>query len=87
MKKYVGLPETATILTVNLKGYDEENINGDVLLDARRRYFSAKKKIRNKVFFTHGIESIHCQYQICPNKPMKWKKTVNTKLTEYIQSD
>lgn len=87
MEKHINLPETAIILAANLKGYDEDNSGWDILLEARRKYFATRKKVRDKVFFTLGIESVRCQYQISPNKPMKWKKTVNTKLTEFTKSD
>ncbi len=75
------------ILTAYLSGYDDEYIKGDILCDVRRRYFLDGKKVKDKMFFTSGIDNVRCAYQIDKNKPMKWKKEINGRLSEYSQVD
>lgn len=87
MDKQTNLAENTIIFTVYLSGQDDYTKNGDVLVDARRRYFMNRKKTKDKIFFTSGIDSVRCMYQIDSSKPMKWKKEVNGKLAEISQSD
>lgn len=87
LDKQTNLAENTIIFTAYLSGEDDYTKNGDVLLEARRRYFLNRKKVKDKIFFTSGIDSVRCMYQIDSNKPMKWKKEVNGKLAEFSQSD
>lgn len=85
MDQHTNLSDNAVIYTVYLNGEDDADKNSDILLEARRRYFVTHKKVKDKIFFTSGIDSVRCAYQIDVNKPMKWKKEVNNKLTEESQ--
>lgn len=83
----MNLTENIIIFSVYLNGEDDLIKSGDILADARRRYFLSGKKVKDRVFFTSGIDNIRCLYQICSGKPMKWKKEINGKLIEQSVTD
>ena len=77
MDRQTSLSENAVIFAVYLSGRDDGEINGDILCDVRSRFFAAHKRIKDKVFFTSGIDSVRCRYQLDVSKPMKWHKEIN----------
>lgn len=87
MDKQTALAENTIIFAAYLNGEDDWAKNGDILMDARRKYFLSRKKVKDKIFFTSGIDSVRCRYQIDGGKPMKWEKEVNGKPAEAAQAD
>ncbi|MCQ4022625.1 MULTISPECIES: hypothetical protein [unclassified Ruminococcus] len=87
MDKKTSLSQNTVILAVYFKSEDDADKNGDILSDARRRYFTTHKKIKDRVFFTSGIDSVRCRYMLDNAKPMKWLKEVNGKTTELSVAD
>lgn len=87
MDKQTSLSENAVIFAVYLSGRDDGEINSDILCDVRRRFFAAHKKIKDKVFFTSGIDSVRCRYQMDVSKPMKWHKEINGKTAQLSVAD
>lgn len=76
------LSENTIIFAAYLSGEDDSEKKGDILMDARRRFFTTRKRTKDKVFFTAGIDSVRCRYQIDASKPMKWLKEVNGKTSQ-----
>lgn len=87
MDNQASLSENTVFFAVYLNGEDDTEKNGDILLDVRRRYFTTHKKIKDRVFFTSGIDSVRCRYQIDSSKPMKWLKEINGKTAQTSIAD
>ena len=87
MDRQTSLSENAVIFAVYLSGRDDDEVNGDILCDVRSRFFAAHKKIKDKVFFTSGIDSVRCRYQLDVSKPMKWHKEINGKTAQLSVAD
>lgn len=87
MDKQTAIAENTIVFAAYLNGEDDWAKNGDILMDARRKYFLSRKKVKDKIFFTSGIDSVRCRYQIGGGKPMKWEKEVNGKPAESVEPD
>lgn len=68
---------TVTYYTAYFLQNEQPRFQSDVLLRARRGYFSTGKKQKDKIYMTAQGESVRCFYTMEKNKPLKWKKEVN----------
>ena len=78
------LNSSVTYYTVYLRSNDTIQQNCDVLLTARKNFFETNKKQKNRVFLNVQGESIKYNYCIENNKPIKWKRENENRITQRV---